>query len=190
MSTKQAAADARRNAAVLAAGGPSLYFVKHEGRAFKRARLTDEEQAIVVRAIGRKRFRMRECFYNAQRIVQDDESEQIVYVEGYRASVPYGLHAWAAINGKVIDVTVLPEDADIVTDTPLLRRVTTAAIKPLHHMGLFPAGEGYRGVAFSRSVWRAPSFRAGNSLLDNWQVDWPAENGSLDAFRVSTKGKK
>ena len=116
--------------------------------------------------------------------------EQIVYVEGYRASVPYGLHAWAAINGKVIDVTVLPEDADIVTDTPLLRRVTTAAIKPLHHMGLFPAGEGYRGVAFSRSVWRAPSFRAGNSLLDNWQVDWPAENGSLDAFRVSTKGKK
>src|SRR4051812_22995620 len=44
-----------------------------------------------------------ECFMNAQRLVQNDRSKRLVYVEGLVLRIIPIHHAWVEINGKVVD---------------------------------------------------------------------------------------
>jgi len=168
----------------------TAFYVKREGRDFTSVPLTEQEQSIVATAIGTLRFRMRGCFYNAQRIVLADPTGALTYVEGFRECP--GLHAWAALNGKVIDVTVAPADARPNFQTPDEARRYIARTKPQRYLGEFPEGRRYRGVEFRREVFSSPhASKLGASLLDNWSPEgsasgerWPAERGFLDAFRV------
>jgi hypothetical protein len=82
------------------------WYVSKAGLEFSSASLSDEEKDIVQAAIGRKKFRLWECFYNAQRIVRADKAAVLEYVEGYRFGQHGPIHhAWATIHGKVIDPT-------------------------------------------------------------------------------------
>jgi hypothetical protein len=55
---------------------------------------------------GRKQFRRKRCFINAQRLALEDN--RITYVEGFAAGAS-GLwwhHGWNLIGGKIVDVTL------------------------------------------------------------------------------------
>jgi hypothetical protein len=148
-------------------------FIAGAGRNFRSARLTDQERQIVTAAIGRKQFRLRECFANACRLVLADRSGLLTYVEGYRASCPGGLHGWAAINGKIVDVTVY---------------TSNGASK---YLGTFPTSERYFGVEFSRDILAVPSVMLTGSVLDDWERGWPAERGAYDQYRIArTRAKR
>ena len=80
-------------------------YVAVNGVEFESASLTEEEHDIVKQAMGRRVWRQQECFMNAQELALSDD--RLVYHEGYAVGsvgIPI-LHAWVAINGKVVDVT-------------------------------------------------------------------------------------
>jgi hypothetical protein len=74
------------------------------------AKLTVNEAESLYRAVdmARGRFQIKECFYNSQRLMIHDHSNQIEYWEGYalgNAPIPVH-HGWNVINGKVVDLTL------------------------------------------------------------------------------------
>jgi hypothetical protein len=85
-------------------------YVLKNGRVYEPNALDEYEQRIVFDAarIARKRgcaFPPKECFANSQALVLGGNG-QIKYVEGFFRSVIPIHHAWASINGKVIDTTM------------------------------------------------------------------------------------
>ena len=86
------------------------YVLKH-GRIYLSATMTSKELARALEAMDRagspRSWRMRECFWNAQRLVVSGNDSGLRYVEGYvllhRVHAIH--HAWASLNGKVLDVT-------------------------------------------------------------------------------------
>ena len=79
---------------------------------FRSEALADHELRILEDAIAAANqrddwgFKPRQCFANAARLVLFDESGELRYCEGFAlgAVMPVA-HAWAAINGKVVDLT-------------------------------------------------------------------------------------
>lgn len=60
-------------------------------------------EAVISRAGGRRRFRSKACWKNANILMVNDEAKRLSYWEGYLdGCIP---HAWVTINGKVVDVT-------------------------------------------------------------------------------------
>lgn len=114
---------------------PDQFFKEH-GNFFQSAPLTPEEEEEVRRAIANpKDFKMKECFYNAQVIAQRGPLQ---YVEGYcfPGLLPVQ-HAWNAINGKVVDVTLKHQNGGSVI------------------AGLIPDGWEYFGVDFPvKEIWK------------------------------------
>ena len=52
---------------------------------------------------GRRSFRAKNCYMNAQRLILYDTEKRLRYWEGaLNGSIP---HAWVTIHGKVVDVT-------------------------------------------------------------------------------------
>lgn len=132
-------------------GYNSLYdYVVVCGVEFQSAPLTKEEMQVVTKAMGRRTWRQRECFMNAQELALSDD--RLVYHEGYaigNVGLPI-LHAWVAINGKVVDVTWRPE---VFGETTWL----------------------YLGVPFTPEQIRVHALKTGfwASLIDDWQNDYP-----------------
>jgi hypothetical protein len=149
--------------------GPHGWYVAKVGVYFRSVILTVEEDDIVHAAVGRKKFRIRECFHNAQRIVMADKTETLEYVEGFRLHRGfYAHHAWASIHGKVID----PTNSDGVAFTDVHVKYDLRPYSKLIVRGVFGADGMYLGVALSRDVF---SRRLGKSTLDDWEHDWPLE---------------
>ncbi len=77
-----------------------------------RASLTDHEREYINKLIAcwgaRRSFRIKQCYRNAQRLIQGDSDKRLRYCEGYlNGTIP---HAWLLINGKVVDVTAEARD--------------------------------------------------------------------------------
>jgi hypothetical protein len=153
--------------------------VNSEGVDFTSEPLTDEELAIVFDAVdnSRKRFKQRECFYNAQMLVHFDETDTLVYHEGYafgRAIIAVH-HGWASINGKVIDLTWRLEKGR--SKGRLRDRI----------IGEYPEGYEYLGIPFpDKNLLRQIMVRRGwcGTLLDDWEKQWPLVRGEslVDAY--------
>jgi len=130
--------------------GPHGWYVSKVGVYYPPASLTTEEEKVVRTAIGRKKFRLKECFANAVRIVIHDHSNCIQYVEGFliRENSPsFAIHhGWAVINGKVID----PTNTDGVKVTMAARAGKMPHSKRVV-LGTFGADRVYIGVEFPRS---------------------------------------
>ncbi|MFI5296704.1 MAG: hypothetical protein ACHREM_01290 [Polyangiales bacterium] len=124
-------------------------FVVAHGNPFASAPLTADEQRVVDAAIKEyrsihRRFHPRQCFWNSQALLGNDESETLVYVEGFawtHALKPV-LHGWLSLNGKVIDVTL-----------PATTMKETKLREPRQVIGEFE-GRTYLGVPFERAYVR------------------------------------
>lgn len=70
--------------------------------------LTDGErqyiEALVAQYGGRRYFRIKRCWTNAQSLMLLDDAKRLRYCEGYLDG--YIPHAWVTINGKVVDLTL------------------------------------------------------------------------------------
>jgi hypothetical protein len=88
----------------------SMYgFVFKEGVVFDSNALTEEEMQIVKQALKSSgNTTMGECFYNAQCLSMNDNSNSIKYHEGFKMDAEYTMplfHGFNTINNKVIDIT-------------------------------------------------------------------------------------
>jgi len=123
-------------------------YVADRGRRFGSTQpLTDAERRIVRDAAAHARRRWRcefaakECFWNAQTLVLSDESESLVYCEGYALGHLFPVHhAWASINDKVVDLTwrlnrLGERDAYEPTDDPLEHRIVGEAPEGFVYFG-------------------------------------------------------
>lgn len=145
-------------------------YVSNNGVAFTSEPLTEDESQVVFDAIdaSRMRFQIKECFYNAQLLVLNDSSDQLIYHEGYGYSGIFPvLHGWATINNKVIDLTWRV--------TPFKRRRMQDRV-----LGEFPQPYEYFGVPFANKT----SLRlivlqrgAAGTLIDDWENHWPLLRG-------------
>lgn len=132
-------------------------FVLRHGRFFEHRDLDADEHAVVDQAITLARrlygpFERRQCFANAQRLVLSDPAKRLCYVEGYVITVGLVLpipHAWATINGKVVDVT-LP----LGTRRSFEATENEADPAPTQGRGVIP-GRQYLGVSFLREYVEA-----------------------------------
>jgi len=154
----------------LALEGPAGWYVAEVGVIYASAELTDRERRIVNGAMGRKKFRMKQCFWNAQRLVLADKTKTLKYVEGFRCQDDgCTLHAWASINGKVIDPTTLDSDAG----EGVLKLLMIGFLPPSSGtvLGVFDEKKtAYIGVQLSR---RDLQRREGDTVLDDWKHSWP-----------------
>jgi hypothetical protein len=138
-------------------------YVADRGVGFAPAALTADEEA-VVRAAAQAaweagcRFRVKECYYNAQMLVSCDVTERLQYYEGFGLHIIACLHGWAVINGKVVDLTWRRGDNYGVTEDPLEQR----------YVGTFD--HEYIGIHFPEAEW--PEF--GATVIDRWQENFPA----------------
>ena len=145
-------------------------YVLRQGRPFLSAKLTEAERRVVKAAIDfyrvrRDRFRAQERYMNSQEVLFDEESQKLVYVEGFawtHALIPT-LHGWLAINDKVIDVTLPP-----TTRREASRR------EPRQVLGEFE-GRSYFGVPFDKTyiAERKLATRGFGSLLDDIAHGYP-----------------
>ncbi len=149
------------------------WYLRRAGTRFDAAPLTPAEERVARAALGTRRvFRLKQCFHNAQRIVLADKTKTLQYVEGHRteAHIPLPtLHAWAVVNGKVIDPTPSITRADIEETANLLELGILPVAKGLT-LGIFAEGTTYVGVALPRRVFMR---RRGDTTLDDWEHGFP-----------------
>jgi hypothetical protein len=132
-------------------------FIKREGIVIQSQELTKEELAIVKTALKlSKRTSIGFCFYNSQVLTINDETNSIEYWEGYKTELNFPfLHGFNVINGKVIDITRIPDRKKI--------------------FGVFDTNIEYTGVKFDKKMIHE-RIRSGKnciSFLDNWEEDYP-----------------
>lgn len=132
-------------------------FILQNGKHYASSPLTAEEMG-VLKKLARTtcRYKMKECFYNAQHLAT--MASGIKYVEGYLYSGIIPLeHGWNTINGKVIDFTMYHQNGG----------------KPI--LGEIPAGWDYFGVEMSTGSVRKYWSDHGESspLITNWQEGYP-----------------
>jgi hypothetical protein len=141
-------------------------FILRHGRLYTPQELTPAERKIVTAAARRtKPFKIKECFYNAQKMLRADETDTLVYVEGYATSIIPIHHGWLTINDKVIDFTM----RERVDGKTVERRPYGAGI-----FGAWKADREYFGVPIPKE--RMLAFTAdgmGASIIDDWQNGWP-----------------
>lgn len=142
--------------------------VLQKGTLFRSQELTPEELQVVLAAGHRKSFQFRACFENAWRLVSADPTGQLVYCEGFATS-RIGLtvhHAWAALNGKVVDPTWTAENVEERHVAHEVRDGVLGVVEPREYCGLlFPVRERVRA-----HLAKNPE---NCSLLDDWRRKWP-----------------
>lgn len=143
-------------------------FILREGEVFRSAELTQAEVDVVKRAMGRKRFDSKVCYYNAQRLVLSDTTGTLEYVEGYTRELFH--HAWVALGPKVIDVT-FRHGGD---GRPIL--------------GILPPEREYAGVRFARAYLAgALKGRSVIAFLEDWEAGWPVLRDTSRAWRAPAR---
>lgn len=145
-------------------------YIAKNGTAFSSAELTDEEFEIVSQAAGTAKYPIKQCFGNSQRLVVNDTTGKLIYIEGFVSRIIPIHHGWVAINGKVIDLTIRHESC------LKLHRYKRFKDRVL---GVLPKAQEYIGVAFSKEAILESMRTTGmyQSLIDNWQEHWPLLKG-------------
>lgn len=123
-------------------------YVLDRGQQYEVRPLTAEEQKVVAKARRGEFFPEGYCYANAQRLVLADRSKKLLYVEGFASGLFPVLHAWAVINGAVVDVTWESMESK--------------------------GQELYYGVELSRDVIRAKRKEKKTlAILDDWENKYP-----------------
>lgn len=152
-------------------------YVLREGSDFVSEPLTDAEMRWIFAAIGDTRFQIKQCYYNAQRLLthasfqSNPDGHELRYVEGYASGLIPCLHGWLSLNGKVVDLTMRLRNK-------LPRRKSTVGRRRLQNrvLGEFPADDRqYRGVTFETDFVHARIVRTGmmGTLIDDWENGYP-----------------
>lgn len=119
-------------------------YVLKRGHTYKSAKLTTAERKRVLsvaRRVAPKwgcNWERKECFFNAQALVDHGRCDMLQYCEGYFIHPPVPIpvhHAWVSVNGKVVDLTLR------LKDPPRSRRKFNNRI-----MGEFPKEYEFIGV--------------------------------------------
>jgi hypothetical protein len=137
--------------------GPEDFIMQH-GKHYISQTLTKEESNYLKKIYYEtKRYKMKQCFYNAQSLSQFS-GDKIKYIEGYLYSgiIPIE-HAWNTLNGKVLDFTMSHANDG----------------KPI--LGIIPAGWDYFGVDLPVKMitkyWAEHG--TSDSMIGNWMEDYP-----------------
>jgi hypothetical protein len=147
-------------------------YVLDRGGVYRSDELTAYELDIVMEAaeaaneVDGEGFEIRQCYGNSARLVFADESGELSYCEGIAqgAVIPVA-HAWASINGKVVDLTWRQLEGEgprwLPTDHPFHNRI----------LGLIPTTRSYRGIGFGEMYLRERihTTKTFLSLIDDWQ---------------------
>jgi len=146
--------------------GPEDYVLDH-GNPLASHPLTHEERDIVFSAVeaSGSRFKIQECFHNAQKVALADSTGTLRYCEGLAMGLSHWpvLHGWVAINGKVVDLTWR-------WHTPLRKGRLRDRV-----FGDIPDGWAYHGVTFDTDSVMARWARYGVSFsfLDDFAHGFP-----------------
>ena len=150
-------------------------YVLRNGTVMESSALTDEEAAIVQAALDLAKDRgfdvteMKQCFSNAQLLIVHDDSDELIYHEGYAVGLTIAVpHGWVTINGKVVDLTWKLE-------TPASR-----SLLPEHPVGELPDGYEYVGFPVENREYllhRIQHREVVGSLLDDWEGNYPLLRG-------------
>jgi hypothetical protein len=143
-------------------------FVLKHGRTYESKKLTRDEIRYV-KAVARSsgcKFKIKECYFNAQMLLADDiGANRLSYVEGYASGVIPVLHGWCEINGKVIDLTMRFWKNDSMIE------------HPPYGAGVFGETQDrqYIGVKIPRKIVldRMLKHKEASSLLDDFENRWP-----------------
>ena len=143
-------------------------YVLDRGRTFESAPLLPAERDHVDRICerafpGRRDPRLKECFYNAQLLAQNDRTRRLRYHEGFATTgILPCLHGWVTIGGKVVDLTWRKTNHDL--------RGRDDGV-----YGEFPEGWDYVGVSFTTEAVLDSMLTTGAamSLIDRWVDGWP-----------------
>ncbi len=142
-------------------------YLLDRGHKYPSQSLTADERTQLFAAVDScgHRFQLKECFYNAQVLLTYDTDEVMTYCEGY-ACGPAGmpvLHAWLAINGKVVDLTWRTEDSN------------HRGRLPDRIIGDIPKGWVYFGFEVSRQtvIERLLDTEESASFLEDWKQGYP-----------------
>jgi hypothetical protein len=137
--------------------GPEDFLLQH-GKHFGSQSLTKEESDYLKTLYGMtKRYKMKQCFYNAQSLAQISNGK-IKYVEGYLHSgiIPIE-HTWNVLNGKVLDFTMSHANNG----------------KPI--LGIIPVGWDYFGIDLPTKMitqyWN--KHKRSDAMIGNWMEDYP-----------------
>lgn len=147
----------------------SLYhFAVQEFKHYEPSHLTIEEKSIVMRAVKNMGFepQVKQCFYNSQVLVVNDDKNIIKYVEGYATNIIPTLHGWCEINGKVIDLTWKNDRKEYV-------------------FGDFPRNRAYAGVVFPSEYVGKSMYKTGfaGTLIEDYHRDFPVMKNKWDGGR-------
>ena len=137
----------------------SMYdFILDRGDVFDhKTPLTKEEKKILTAACRGRKFELKQCFYNAQMLVLNDDSGELQYAEGWAHSgfIPVH-HGWVLLNGKVIDLTWKDRKGE-------------------SRVGRTLGDFAYLGVRFDRELIRSRIQKTGwaSTVIDDYENDWP-----------------
>lgn len=149
-------------------------FVLRHGVAFESQALTLREIHIVhtahKKAAVRCAFEQKECWWNAKALVKADKTGTLRYVEGYAFNMIPTLHAWAEINGKVVDLT-------------WRKNFREAGRFENWRVGVFEPPIEYHGASFSKEELAKFMPKHKGSLIDNYEERWPLLHST--SFRSS-----
>ena len=133
-------------------------FLLQHGKHYQSQELTKEESDYLKKLYYEtKRYKMKQCFYNAQSLSQFS-GDKIKYVEGYLHSGIMPIeHAWNTLNGKVLDFTMSHANNG----------------KPI--LGIIPAGWDYYGVDLPTNMITKYWQQHGKSdaMIGNWMENFP-----------------
>lgn len=143
-------------------------YVLQRGTSFVSQPLDQAEYHYVLNTTVGCKFPIKECFYNAQKLVATlTGSCAYEYVEGYVMcdDIPIPLlHGWLSLHGKVIDFTLRVKGVSLKSRKRWANRV----------LGEF-SGREYCGVVIPKEYVFQHMLETGNAetLLDDWQRHWP-----------------
>jgi len=154
-------------------------YVLLRGQEYESAALTDAELEWLFELVDDcgVRFPVKQCYQNAQRLVlhhadtpgRQREGMVLSYVEGYGMSLIPVQHAWLALNGKVVDVTMRLRER-VLRESKVKRGRLRDRV-----LGQFPESRQYFGVVYAAEAVRELVVGTGcwGSVIDDWQRGWP-----------------
>lgn len=159
-------------------------FVLTNGRLFPSKKPTAEQVAYVKSLSGRQRYRMKECFSNAQRLLMQElmipEAERrLHYAEGYLAGTIFPVHhGWLILDGEIVIDPTMKADGTARTGGPGGAGTGT--------LGVYRSPREYFGVIFPtglivETIQRCREYR---TLIDDPDYQFPALRGDFDARLV------
>jgi hypothetical protein len=151
-------------------------WVHEHGESHESQPLTDDEITWLFRLLDAEggRYRIKECYYNAQRVLLfanawGFDEHELSYAEGYAQSIIPVPHGWLLLNGKVVDLTMRLREPLSRTSRVHRRRLRNRAF------GEFPETREYFGTVFPTESVLNFMRRTGTlgSLIDDWPSDFP-----------------